>query len=217
MEQINEPFTAPVITFSRLRLQVDGPGVTTLVCFHGCPLRCHWCLNPFSFAPGTPRTDMTAQALYDKVKLDELYFLATGGGVTFGGGEPLLYAEFLGEFRKICGPAWHLCVETSLNVSWEKVETAATCIDHFYVDCKDTDPDIYRRYTGKDNAHMLENLRKLLDLIGPERITVRIPLIPDFNTEAEQMRSQARLEALGITRFDLFAYKTDRKEFPKQF
>ena len=44
-------YTAPVIAVSRLRMKIDGPGVTTLVCFHGCPLRCHWCLNPFSFAP----------------------------------------------------------------------------------------------------------------------------------------------------------------------
>lgn len=212
MDQVK--ITAPVITCSRLRMLVDGPGITTLVCFHGCPLRCHWCLNPFSFEPDTPRTDMTAQALYDKVRQDELYFLATGGGVTFGGGEPLLYADFLQEFREICGPGWHLCAETSLNVSWEKVQTADACMDHFYVDCKDTDPVIYRRYTGKDNAPMLENLRKLLALVGPERITVRVPLIPDFNTEADQLRSRALLEKLGITQFDLFPYKTERKAFP---
>ena len=205
--------TAPVITFARLRMQVDGPGITTLVCFHGCPLRCHWCLNPFSFAPDTPRTNMSAQALYDKVRQDELYFLATGGGVTFGGGEPLLYAEFLQEFRSICGPGWHLCAETSLSVPFEKVQTAAGCIDHFYVDCKDTDPTIYRRYTGQDNALMLENLRKLLALVGPERITVRIPLIPHFNSEADQLHSQTLLEQMGITQFDLFSYKTDRKDF----
>ena len=212
MEQIKEPITAPVITFSRLRMQVDGPGVTTLVCFHGCPLRCHWCLNPFAFAPETPRRNLTAQALYDEIKQDELYFLATGGGVTFGGGEPLLQAEFLQEFRRICGPQWHLCAETSLAVSWEKVRTAAGCVDRFYVDCKDTDPAIYRRYTGMDNTLMLENLKKLVALIGPERIIARIPLIPSFNTEEDQLRSRVRLEALGITHFDLFTYKTGRKQ-----
>lgn len=208
MEQIKELITAPVITFSRLRMQVDGPGITTLVCFHGCPLRCHWCLNPFSFAPDTRREMLTAQALYDKVKLDALYFLATGGGVTFGGGEPLLQADFLKEFREICGPSWHLCAETSLAVSWEKVQTAAVCIDRFYVDCKDTDPAIYRRYTGQDNALMLENLRKLLALIGSERITVRIPLIPGFNTAEDQLRSRALLKEMGVTQFDLFTYRT---------
>ena len=203
-------YTAPVIAVSRLRMKIDGPGITTLVCFHGCPLRCHWCINPFSFAAETKRNHMTAQQLYEQVKLDELYFLSTGGGITFGGGEPLLYPAFLQEFRQICGGEWHLCAETSLSVPWENVKQAATCIDHFYVDCKDTDPAIYRRYTGQDNSLMLENMKRLLVLVGPERITVRVPLIPDFNTEENQQRSRATLEAMGIRNFDLFTYRTDR-------
>ena len=203
-------YTAPVIAVSRLRMKIDGPGITTLVCFHGCPLRCHWCINPFSFAAETKRNHMTAQQLYEQVKLDELYFLSTGGGVTFGGGEPLLYPTFLQDFRQVCGGEWHLCAETSLSVPWENVEQAAGCIDHFYVDCKDTDPAIYRRYTGQDNSLMLENLKRLLVLVGPERITVRVPLIPDFNTEENQQRSQATLETMGICNFDLFTYRTER-------
>ena len=203
---MSNPVTAPVITFSRLRMQTDGKGVTTLVCFHNCPLRCKWCINPFSFAPDTKRTDMTAQALFDKVKIDQLYFLATGGGVTFGGGEPLLYPTFLKEFREICGDAWHLCAETSLNVPWENVELAASCIDHFFIDCKDTNPDIYRRYTGKDNQQMLSNLQKLVSLIGTERIVVRMPLIPEFNTDADRQASKALLEGMGVTQFNFFNY-----------
>lgn len=200
--------TAPIVTCSRLRMQTDGQGVTTLVCFHGCPLRCKWCINSFSFDPDTKYTLATPQALYDQVKKDALYFLATGGGVTFGGGEPLLYAPFLQKFRQICGPQWHLCAETSLNVPWDNVQTAAQCIDVFYIDCKDTNPDIYLRYTGKDNRSMLNNLRKLLALIGPERIVVRLPLIPEFNTDADRQASKTLLSGMGITKFDLFTYKT---------
>ena len=96
-----------------------------------------------------------------------------------------------------------------MSVPWENVEQAAACIDHFYVDCKDTDPAIYRRYTGQDNALMLENLERLLALVGPERITVRVPLIPDFNIEENQQRSRATLEAMGIRNFDLFTYRTE--------
>ncbi len=198
---------APVITCARLRMQTDGQGVTTLVCFHGCPLRCKWCINPFSFAEDTLREMLTARMLYDRVKIDELYFLATGGGITFGGGEPLLYAPFLQEFRSICTDSWHLCAETSLAVPAEMVSIAAGCIDHFYVDCKDTNPEIYRSYTGKDNALMLENLKNLLALVGPERITVRLPLIPEFNTEEDRVSSRDRLTALGIRKFDLFSYR----------
>ncbi len=199
--------SAPVITCSRLRMQTDGQGVTTLVCFHGCYLRCRWCINPFSFAEGTRRELLTAQALYDRVKVDALYFVATGGGVTFGGGEPLLYAPFLREFRELCGDAWHLCAETSLAVEPEMVDIAAACIDYFYVDCKDTNPEIYRRYTGRDNTQMLKNLKRLLELVGPERITVRLPLIPEFNTEADRSASREKLTALGIRNFDLFTYR----------
>lgn len=201
---------APVVAIARLRMQTDGKGVTTLVCFHGCPLRCKWCINPFSFAEDTKRQIFTPNTLYNKVKQDELYFLATGGGVTFGGGEPLLYPEFLGEFRRLCGGKWHLCAETSLNVPWENVEKAAQCIDVFYVDCKDTDPDIYRRYTGQDNARMLQNLEKLTALIGKERIVVRVPLIPDFNTDEDRQRSRERLEKLGVDQFNFFTYRTPR-------
>lgn len=198
---------APVITVARHRIATDGPGVTSLVCFHGCPLRCKYCINAFSYAPGTRRMETTAERLYERLKVDALYFLATGGGVTFGGGEPLLYADFLADFRRICGAEWHLCAETSLAVPWEQVERAAGCIDFFLVDVKDTDPDIYRRYTGQDNRLMLENLRRLTEVIPPERIKVRLPLIPGFNTEEDRKRSMRRLETTGIRQFELFTYR----------
>lgn len=201
--------SAPIAACSRHRMLVDGQGVTTLVCFHGCPLRCHWCLNPFTLDPKAQGKILTPQELYEKVRIDELYFLATNGGITFGGGEPLLYSDFLQQFRKLCGPQWHLCAETSLNVPWENVAKAAECIDYFYIDCKDTDPQIYQRYTGQDNAPMLNNLRRLLEILGPERITVRVPLIPEYNTQEDQLRSQSLLQAMGIVNFDLFSYKTD--------
>ena len=200
--------TAPFVARARHRMQVDGQGVTTLVCFHGCSLRCHWCLNPFTLDPNIKKEMLTPRELYEKVRIDELYFLATGGGVTFGGGEPLLYSDFLQEFRGICGTDWHLCAETALNVPWENVARVADCIDHFYIDCKDTNPDIYRRYTGQDNARMLDNLRRLLEIADPERITVRVPLIPGFNTEEDQIRSRNLLQTMGVVNFDLFTYKT---------
>lgn len=199
--------TAPIITHSRLRMATDGEGVTTLVCFHGCPLRCKYCLNPFSFAEDTKREHLTPRELYDRVKLDALYFLATGGGVTFGGGEPLLYPAFLREFREICGGEWHLCAETSLNVPPPHVEMAAACIDHFYVDCKDTNPAIYRSYTGRDNGGMLQNLALLLSLVGKDRVTVRVPLIPEFNTEEDREATRKLLADLGVEKMDFFTYK----------
>lgn len=199
--------TAPVIACDRHRMATDGQGVTTLVCFHGCPLRCKYCINPFSYAPETKRKLMTPEQLYQQVRRDELYFLATGGGVTFGGGEPLLYPQFLREFRKLCGEDWHLCVETSLNVPWENVCRAASVVDHFYIDCKDVNPDIYRRYTGQDNQQMLKNLEHLLPLKGADALTLRLPFIPDFHREEDRQHSKEILTQMGVRHFDLFTYR----------
>ena len=84
---------AKFIGFRRHCLTTDGEGVTTLAAFWGCPLRCQYCLNPHSLREGTKCEELTPTQLYDKVKLDNLYFLATNGGVTFGGGEPLKIGE----------------------------------------------------------------------------------------------------------------------------
>ncbi len=198
---------APFIAISRHRIQTDGEGVTTLCGFYGCPLRCKYCINPQSFAEKTKIIELSAQELYEKVKIDDLYFVATNGGVTFGGGEPLLYADFLTEFRSLCGDKWRLCAETSLNVARASVETAAKVIDHFFVDIKDTNPEIYSAYTGRDNQNALDNLSLLLSLVSSDRITVRLPLIKDYNTDSDREKSMALLRDMGVTKFDLFEYK----------
>lgn len=195
----------PLLAVSRLRMEIDGEGVTTLIAGSGCPLSCEYCINK-EVLQKAPK-QVTAQELYDKVKCDDLYFQATGGGVTFGGAESLLHAEFIREFRYLCQDRWHIYAETSLNVPSENVLIAASCVDGFIVDIKDMNPEIYRAYTGKDNAQALENLKLLLSLIGQERILVRIPLIPEFNTPDDQKRSITALKSLGLTRFDVFTYR----------
>lgn len=197
---------APVFAVSRHRLGTDSAGVTTLVGFRGCPLGCRYCLNPECVSDGVKTLYLTPEELYNRVKQDRLYFLATGGGVTFGGGEPLLYPGFIAEFRNICGGEWKICAETSLAVPAENVKRAAGVIDRFFVDCKDTDPVIYKSYTGKSSDTMTENLKMLVSLVSPDRITARLPLIPGFNSEGDVDASEKFLLSLGITDIDRFTY-----------
>lgn len=196
----------PLLAVSRLRMEIDGEGVTTLIAGAGCPLSCKYCINKAVLQ--TPPKSVAAEELYDKVKIDDLYFQATGGGVTFGGGESLLHAEFIRKFRTLCQDRWHIYAETSLNVPSELVRIAASCVDGFIVDVKDMNPEIYRAYTSRDNAQVIENLKLLLKLVGQERIFVRIPLIPNYNTADDQQNSIAALKSLGLTRFDVFTYRT---------
>ena len=195
----------PLLSLVRLRMATDGEGVTTLVAGAGCPLSCRWCINK-RLLREAPAEQVTAAELQERVRIDDLYFRATGGGVTFGGGESLLHAGFIGAFREVCPSEWRITAETSLAVPEENVRLAAECADDFIVDCKDMDPEIYGRYTGGDGALMASNLRLLLDLAGPERVVVRVPLIPEYNTPEDQERSAAALRAMGVKKLDLFSY-----------
>ena len=65
---------------------------------------------------------MTPMQLFTHVRVDDLYFQATGGGITFGGGEPALRSIFISQFRKVIPKQWKINIETSLNVPQEHVE-----------------------------------------------------------------------------------------------
>ena len=201
----------PLLAVSRLRMGTDGIGVTTLVSGAGCPLNCRWCINK-KLLREAPARQVTAEELLEQVKINDLYFRATGGGITFGGGESLLHAAFIRRFREICPEEWRIRVETSLAVPAEQAEAVLEAVDEFIVDCKDMDPEIYRRYTGKDSSLMRENLRILIDAVGSDRITVRVPLIPEFNTKEDQARSARLLRSMGFLKLDLFDYVIRSRE-----
>ena len=198
--------TAPFIAVNRHRLATDGEGVTTLVAFHGCPLRCRYCLNPQCLQVDGVWRRLTPGELYSEVEIDDLYFIATGGGICFGGGEPLLYPDFIRTFSKLMNPEWKLTVETSINVPLENIKTIAALVQMWYIDIKDFSPTIYNAYTGKDNTQVIRNLVWLAANGYADKVILRLPLIPDYNTEEYRLLSQQRLEALGFTHFDKFTY-----------
>lgn len=198
--------TAPFIAVNRHRLATDGEGVTTLVAFHGCPLRCRYCLNPQCLQVNGVWRRLTPGELYSEVEIDDLYFIATSGGICFGGGEPLLYPDFIRTFSKLMNPEWKLTVETSLNVPPENIKTIAALVQMWYIDIKDFSPTIYNAYTGKDNTQVIRNLVWLAANGYADKVILRLPLIPDYNTEEDRLLSQQRLEALGFAHFDKFTY-----------
>lgn len=207
-----DPTNAPLIGIVRHRIDTDGEGVTTLVAFHGCQLRCRYCLNAQCLDPDMVWRTITPQQLLNEVAIDNLYFQATGGGITFGGGEPLLRSVFVAEFARLMPEQWHITFETSLNVPRHHLERVLPFADKFIVDIKDTNPDIYLAYTTRDIGPALDNLRWLLaqshDMA--DRIIVRLPHIPEHNTPADVTRSRRLLEDMGVRHFDEFTYQVKR-------
>lgn len=197
----------PLIGICRHRLATDGQGVTTLVAFHGCPLRCKYCLNAQCLRPDGVWRQMDALDILNEVMVDDLYFKATNGGITFGGGEPLLRSNDIVSFCKLMPQEWRITIETSLNADRKHLEAVAPYIDHYFIDVKDMNSQIYRNYTSVDNRQVIENLQWLAAHEDTQKITIRLPLIPDYNTEADIAKSREQLEAMGFTNFDCFSYK----------
>lgn len=206
---MKDQISAPVSAISRHRIGIDGEGITTLVVFHSCPLRCRWCLNPQTWREGSTFRMMTPQQLMVSVQMDDIYFQATGGGVTFGGGEPALRSRFIEEFRRIAPKQWKINIETSINVPVEHIERLIQVTDEFVIDIKDMNPAIYEEYTGQTNEKVIANLRFLAENGVADRCLIRVPMIPEYNSENDRQNSITALKALGFNRFDVFEYKKD--------
>ena len=206
----------PVFAISRLRMGTDGYGITTLVTFMGCPLHCKYCLNKKCHEPvyesdgKTIRSGimmLTPQELYDLVKMDNVYFQATGGGVCFGGGEPTLYERFIIEFKKICGDSWKITLETSLKCSCRTIENLNSVVDLWIVDVKSMNPFIYEEYTGVA-SEISQRLKCLQMLVQTEKIMIKVPRIPQYNDETNLDADIEKIkEEFGFTQVLKIEYK----------
>lgn len=198
----------PIIRISRHRIDSDGEGVRTLLLVEGCSLRCRYCINPYTWNGSCKANMLTTAEIYDKIKIDRPYMLATNGGISFGGGEPLHYPRLINEMRDICDEDMTIYVETSLYVPWENIESVSANVDRFYVDIKSMDPSVYKQYTGKELDLAKQNLIKLIRLRGCDSVVVRVPEIPGFADKNSQKRSEYLLKELGIQKIKPFKYHT---------
>jgi len=179
-----------IMGISRLRMGIDGKGVTTLVGFFGCPLHCKYCLNEHCHEGyNTPRAVYTPQELIEVLKKDDIYYRMTGGGITFGGGEPLLQSAFIHEVCRLADKTWKKNIETSLNVPWECVEPIINDIDEWIIDIKDMDSELYKKYTGVSIENLKSNLIQLKHFAKPSKFHIKVPKIPGFNDKENVKKS----------------------------
>lgn len=205
MMKNNEKQKAEIMGINRHRMGTDGKGISTLITFYGCPLNCKYCLNPQCKKKSTPCTYIEPNDLVNLLMVDDIYFQSTGGGIVFGGGEPLLNAEYIKEACDLVPLQWKIRIETSLNVKWDKIELLLPYIDQWIIDIKDSNNEIYKNYTGVDNLKVYDNVLRLNHKTGKEKLLIRIPKIPNYNTEKNIQESVKLYYNLG--NIDVFNYK----------
>ncbi len=194
-----------VIGINRHRMYIDGEGINTLVGLYGCPLNCKYCLNKKELAQSIYQ-QISPKDLVQKVLIDYCYFKATGGGVTFGGGEPLLQSGEIKAFREMLPKDIPVRVETSLNVVSGKLKDVLDVVDTYIIDIKTMNSKLYADYTGVDNKLVLENLQLICEKEMQDKCKIRIPQIPDFVDKEELEENIKIVNGMGFNNIDVFDY-----------
>lgn len=168
-------------------------------CKEKCPQdlkRCDLCGKCTLYCPRDARElcgrRYTVAEVLGEIKKDKAFYEASGGGVTFSGGECMLQIDFLEELLRECkSNGIHTAVDTAGQVPYERFERILPHTDLILYDVKCIDREKHRKYTGVGNELILENLARLLS--SGQRVWVRIPVIPSVNDSEGEMA--------GIRRF----------------
>lgn len=151
--------------------------------------------------------DQSISQILEEVMKDKAYYDRSNGGLTLSGGEPFLqYDAFLNLLRKAKEKGLHIAVETTGNYTLERLQLAMPYIDLFLYDFKHLDNQVLFETIGANGAQIKENLKYLLK-VDPQRVEVRIPVIPGFNYDQATLTVMLTyLSGIGVQRVALLPY-----------
>lgn len=188
-------------------MKIDGEGVTSLIALIGCPLSCKYCINK-NVTKCTKYQLVSKEKLLDRILIDYCYFVSTGGGVTFGGGEPLMQIDAILEFMEILPEGIGVNIETSLNypVEESKLVKLINSVTSLIIDIKTCDDSIYEEYTGKKRDNLIKNIEIIRNLDMQSKCVIRIPNIPEYTTNEITDSYEDVMRNLGFDNIDRFDY-----------
>lgn len=174
----------------------DGPGIRTTVFLKGCSIRCPWCSNPENINHQIERyvkdgkegfygKEYSVDQVLKEVIKDKIFY-EDNGGVTFSGGEALLYAkELLPLMEQIKQNNISIAVESSLFVPSRYLEMVIPFVDYFYVDLKVMDKERCS-FLLKGNLDLFKS--NFAILAKSKRFNVRIPVICGYTDDENNIK-----------------------------
>jgi len=154
----------------------DGPGLRAVLFVSGCLLRCTYCHNPDTWHL-KDGTYVSAQHVLDRLAGFAPALRAMDGGLTISGGEPMVQLAFT---KRILAGAkkmgLHTAIETSGFLGDRVDESYLSALDLVLLDIKSSNPDTYRKVTGRELAPTLRFAERLASIGKP--VWVRFTLVP---------------------------------------
>lgn len=185
---------------------VDGPGIRYVIFMQGCMLHCKYCQNrdTWDLESGT---EYSVDDVFEKVIRYKNYMLASNGGVTISGGEPLLQQDFIIElFEKLHEIGISTCIDTSgMFEITSKLQQVINLTDIFLLDIKSINDTTCKNLTGSSNKLELEFAKYLSQ--NNKRVWIRQVLVPGITDNKEDLiKLQDFLKQIKIEKFEFLPY-----------
>lgn len=165
---------------------VDGPGIRYIIFLQGCHLQCKYCQNRDTWDSKLGNL-YSIPELMEKILKYKNYFIASGGGVTVSGGEPLLQANFVIElFKELKRHNISTALDTSgMFKLTDKIKHLIDLTDLFLLDIKSINDEICKELTGFSNKLELDFAKYLSD--NNKEIWIRQVLVPGITDKEEDL------------------------------
>src|SRR6186997_107811 len=171
----------------------DGPGVRVVLFVSGCLLRCTYCHNPDTWHL-KDGTYVSAQHVLDRLAGFASAIKALDGGLTISGGEPMVQLAFTKRiFAGAKKMGLHTAIETSGFLGDRADDSYLSVVDLVLLDIKSSNPDTYRKVTGRDLAPTLRFAERLASIGKPAR--VRFTLVPGQTDDPANVEGIAKFVA----------------------
>jgi pyruvate formate lyase activating enzyme len=150
---------------------------------------------------------VTVEQVYKLVEKHREYYRGSGGGVTIGGGEPTVQADFTFALMNKCQRnGIHVAIDTCGYTRTEKGLRILDEADLLLFDLKGMEPEEHGRNTGVANELIVQNLVRRGERGGS--MIIRMPLVPGYNDSRENIFEVAELlgRYKSVERVDLMPY-----------
>ena len=201
----NENVTGRIHSFESLGA-VDGPGIRFVVFMQGCHLKCKYCQNRDTWDINSGE-QYTVKQVVEKIMRYKNYIVASNGGVTLSGGEPLLQQDFvISLFQELKRHNISTCVDTSgMFTITDKIKQIVDLTDIFLLDIKAINDETCKWLTGSSNSLELEFAKYINE--KNKRIWIRQVLVPGITDKKEDLlKLKDFLKTINVEKFEFLPY-----------
>jgi pyruvate formate lyase activating enzyme len=156
-------------------------------------LRCTYCHNPDTWHL-KDGTYVSAEQVLRRLGDFAPSLRTLGGGLTISGGEAMVQLAFVKRiFAGAKAMGLHTAIETSGFLGDRADDAFLSVVDLILLDIKSSDPETYRRVTGRDIAPTLRFAERLASIRKP--VWVRFTLVPGLTDDPANVEGIARFVA----------------------